>query len=282
MQLVTLLTDWGASDHYLGVVKGLLYQRIPGVTVVDIAHDIPRADIWSAGFVLSEIVRSFPEGTIHLVGVNDMASIQTPYVVVKTLGQYFVGADNGLWSFFKELLSYPPMEVHEILVYQESNVFTFPMRDLFVKVAAMLAANVSMEKIGPSTEIKGTPLMGGFLKILPQREKDSQIGLILEGKFIHFDGFGNGCTDIKKSVFEDCVKQYPFKGMVFGYGISGKSTRLPVGSYSDVSEGSIGSIFLDNGFLEIFINNGNLKEMLLIRPFQSVKVLFGQSNILSF
>lgn len=278
MQIVTLLTDWGLSDHYVGLVKGKIYRRIPDVTVVDISHSVGRGDVSSAAYLLSECIREFPAGTIHIVGVSEIESVKTPHIVVKVADQYIVGTDNGMLGPLNVFLNEPEMQIHEIDVFQESPVFTFPVRDRFVKVAAMLAGGASLESIGPATTVKNGFIRGLFSKIVPQFDGEKrQIGLAIEGKIVFFDGYGNGCTDISRSMFEQCLRQYPFTCMIFGHGFFGRVDTLPVKDYDQVSEGNVGSVFLDNGMLEMFLSKGNLRQMLGHRSVFRITVLFGKS-----
>ena len=146
MTIVTLTTDWGCSNHYSGSVKGTLLKLIPGVTIIDISHEVASFDIMQACFILKNAYPSFPEGSIHLLGINSEAGISTPHVVIKHTGHYFIGADNGIFSL---LFDNQPDEAIEIDIHQDSDYFTFSTRDVFARVAALIASGKSLESIGP-------------------------------------------------------------------------------------------------------------------------------------
>ena len=98
MAIITLTTDWGEKDYYIGTVKGSILSLMPNVTIVDISHKINHFDIEPASFVIKNCYKSFPKGTIHIIGVNSEASIETPHVLICYQGYYFIGADNGIFS----------------------------------------------------------------------------------------------------------------------------------------------------------------------------------------
>lgn len=278
MQIVTFLSDWGLADHYVAVVKAKLFSRIPGVCVQDVSHQVQRGDLGAAAFVLAGCYRYFPPGTIHIVAIDDIASAQSPHVVVKLHDQFFIGADNGFWGIFEFLSGETIQEVVEIDVWQESDVFTFPARDLFCKVAGMLSENGNLERIGHPAKLRFRMMEGGFLKTV--EEKDAQgnrIGFRLIGKILYIDFFGNACTNITQTDFEKCAKEFPFRQLQIGWR---KETRPPVRAYHDVGEGDIAMLFQDSGFLEIAVNRGNAAMLLGLDKRSRVNLLFGQSRMM--
>ncbi|MCP4180315.1 MAG: SAM-dependent chlorinase/fluorinase, partial [bacterium] len=95
MPIITLTSDWGLKDHYLAVVKASIYSQLSDVNIVDISHLIPQYDIAQASYVVKNTYSYFPKGSIHIIGVNTVASIETHHVGVYVDGHYFIGADNG-------------------------------------------------------------------------------------------------------------------------------------------------------------------------------------------
>ena len=98
MAIITLTTDLGLKDSYVGSIKGAILKELPSVSIVDISHQISKFDITEAAFVLRTAFHDFPEGTVHIIGVNTEATLTTPHVVVQYRNQYFVGSDNGIFS----------------------------------------------------------------------------------------------------------------------------------------------------------------------------------------
>lgn len=148
--IVTLTTDWGYGDFFAGSVKGKLYSTIPGVQVVDITHGIPPFQIPRATFVVKHGCLGFPPGTIHIIDVCSSQTKDHPFVVVEHKEQYFICTDNGLPAAV-----FGSEGVNAVIidgVSQESDVFTFAARDLFCKVAALLAQGAPLASLGFPTD----------------------------------------------------------------------------------------------------------------------------------
>ena len=145
MPIITLTSDWGVKDHYIGAVKGAILSRIPDVTIVDISHSIPAFNIEHAAFVLKNCFRNYPEGTVHIIGVNTEESDKNPHVIVKADGHFFIGADTGIFSM---ILDKKPDMIIEMDIIQDSGFFTFSSRDRFAKAAAHLAMGKNIEELG--------------------------------------------------------------------------------------------------------------------------------------
>ncbi len=183
MPIITLLTDWGLTDHYVASVKGAILSRLPNAVIVDISHNIRLFDIKHASFVMRNSWRSFPAGTIHIIGVDSIESDKHPHVIVKSEGHYFIGADTGLLSI---ILDEKPETIISINVNQDSGYFTFPSRDRFVKVAALLANGTPMEQLGE-------PLQSLNIKTLMQPHFD---GKTIYGRVTHIDHYENAFVNI--------------------------------------------------------------------------------------
>ena len=98
MAIITLTTDLGAKDNYLGSVKGAIYSQLEDVKIVDITNTITSFNIQEAAFVLRNCYKDFPKGTVHIVSVDDELSAQNEHLAIEINGHYFIGADNGLFS----------------------------------------------------------------------------------------------------------------------------------------------------------------------------------------
>lgn len=149
MQIITLTTDWGLKDQYIGQVKGLLYSTIDDVNVIDITHNIKKYDISSAAFIIKNACLNFPENTIHIIDVNTYENKDRSFIVVKANKQYYICVDNGLPSLVFDGMD---KEITTIDFYSESNFYTFAVLDNFCKVAKYLSVAKTLDGIGNKME----------------------------------------------------------------------------------------------------------------------------------
>ena len=156
--IVTLTTDWGYSDFFAGSVKGKLLSYIPGVQVVDITHGILQYQIIRATFVVKQCCFDFPAGTIHIIDVCSSQTTEHPFVVVECNGHLLICTDNGLPAAAFAGRDYRAVVIDGIRLDTDSQ--NFAARDLFCKVAALLAQGTPLEELGfpadalcPSTPI---------------------------------------------------------------------------------------------------------------------------------
>ncbi len=104
MPVITIITDWNNNDFYLGVLKGKILSLFPEVNIIDITHQIPAFAYIQAAYIVKNSFPSFPSGTVHIVAVNSEASPDNPHLAIEHDGQYFIGADNGIFGLvFREL-----------------------------------------------------------------------------------------------------------------------------------------------------------------------------------
>lgn len=275
---VTLLSDWGNSDHYAAVVRAKVLSLVPEASVVDISHSVPRDDIYAAAFMMFDTYPYFPEGSVHIIGVNDIASIESPHVVMKFDNHFFVGADNGFFTLLQIISGKKAQAVYEIKVCQDPEVytFTFPSRDLFPQVAALLLNGTPLEAIGDATVLQTTMLDRGIFQTTTECDCNGQaVGCVLSGKVFYVDYFGNIITNITFEKYSACLKNYPFSDLQLGWkSVSGRFVK----AYKDVPEGDIAFIFLTNGLLEIAMNRAHAGELLGVDRNTKVSLRFGQNK----
>ena len=96
--LITLTSDMGLKDYYVGSVKGAIYSQLPEATIVDISHDIPPFDIIHASFVIKNTFKQFPKNTVHIIGIDSEINDETSHLIIKNHDQYFIGSDNAIFS----------------------------------------------------------------------------------------------------------------------------------------------------------------------------------------
>jgi len=243
MPIITLLSDWGLTDHYAASVKGAILSRVPDAVIVDISHNIRLFDIKHASFVMRNAWHTFPEGTIHIIGVDSIESDKHPHIIVKSEGHYFIGADTGLISI---ILSQKPEKIISVSVTQDSGYFIFPARDRFVKVAALLASGTPMEELGE-------PLQSLNTKTLLQPDFD---GKTIYGKVMHIDNYENVFVNITDRFIRECMGKSLYEV------IYRKEIIQMVKAYGDVREGYTCALFASNGYLQIAVNRGKAASLL--------------------
>src|SRR3972149_6436363 len=140
--LITLLTDFGTADSYVGEVKGVLLSRVHGAQLVDITHQAPPGDIRAGQYILSRVWHRFPQGAVHLAVIDPGVGTERRALAVEAEGHYFVAPDNGL-------LSCLPATAHFVsLPIPPGAAPTFHARDVFAPAAAQLAHGASLTHLG--------------------------------------------------------------------------------------------------------------------------------------
>lgn len=239
MSIITLTTDLGLKDFYVPSIKGKIISSLNNeVTIVDISHEIPIFDINHAAFTLKNCYKDFPKNTIHIVSVDAEISAKSTALVAFVDDQYFISADNG---FFSLLFDRMPEDIYEIKVNQDSDLLTFPTKNIFVKVACHLARGGTPEVIGTRTsQIKQF-----------QNFRAATTSHAIRGQVIYRDSFGNITTNISKRLFDEVGRGRPFIIRFKNYEIKRISEI-----YSSVPEGEKLALFNSTGSLEIAINRG--------------------------
>lgn len=258
MPIITLTSDWGLRDHYVGAVKGAILRQMPEANIVDISHLVSPFDLKQASFILGNAYHYFPAGTVHIIAVDSIESTSRPHVALKADGHYFVGADNGVFSLF---LRKSPDVIVGLNIMQDTGYFTFPSRDRFVKAACHLAAGHSIEELGdilPS-------LMQKFLYQPVVNGSD------IKGKAIQIDTYGNIFTNISQELFVNRALKRKFSLIVKRPSYMIYKIR---NAYDEVPEGEILALFSSNGYLQIAINRGRANSLLGVEVDDDIIVSF--------
>src|SRR5215510_5544937 len=187
MALVTLTTDFGTADGYVGAMKGAILRLAPGTRIVDISHDVPPQDVAAAAFVLFQSANQFPPGTIHVAVVDPGVGGRRREVILDEAGYRFVGPDNGIFSL---VCPHVRTAFHITAPTFRAPVVsaTFHGRDIFAPAAARLAAGAAPAEAGPRVPLEGS--LGGRPLLM------SHGGRQVTGHVVHVDRFGNLITDI--------------------------------------------------------------------------------------
>lgn len=197
--IITLTTDFGEKDHFAGAVKGALYSELETIRIVDISHCISPFHISEAAYIIQNAYKSFPPGSIHIIGIDSELNPENKHIAVYLDNHYFICANNGIISMLTSEIK--PDKIVEINVHDniESN---FPVLDVFVKVACHIARGGTLEVIGkPISRIK--QLTGIKPVVNPE---NSQI----IGNVIYIDNYGNVISNINKVLFEKIGKGRSF------------------------------------------------------------------------
>lgn len=256
-RLITLLTDFGTQDVFVGVMKGVIRSLAPDAEVIDLTHHVPPQDIHAGAFLLKTAHKYFPPGTIHLAVVDPgVGSARRP--IAAQIGEFFyVCPDNGLLSYVLSEDTLTQAVILDNEQYHRPQVSrTFHGRDIFAPVAAHLANGVSLETLGTLIDMLAT-----FPLSQPAASADTLICHVLAT-----DVFGNVFLDLA----EDMATE--FKIRFKSIEVSGTVISSLSNSYSDVSIGEPLALFGSSGHLEIAVRDGNAREQLGIKVGDMVKI----------
>lgn len=234
MPVITLLTDYGTSDSYVGEVKGVLLTLAPGATLVDLTHEIAPGDVVAAGYILARAWHRFPAGTVHLAVVDPGVGTSRAALALRAREHCFVGPDNGI---FGGILRGAEVEAVQLPVPPAASA-TFHGRDLFAPAAASLARGEPLDRLGQRYSAIPRRLSGAT----PHYE-----GKVVVGEVIHVDHYGNLVTNL--------TPEY-----VPAYAIL-EAESLVVGpirtTFGDVPKGGLLAYIGSGGTVEIAVRDGS-------------------------
>ncbi|WP_111307415.1 SAM hydrolase/SAM-dependent halogenase family protein [Confluentibacter sediminis] len=252
MAIITLTSDFGEKDHFVGAIKGAIYCELPEVKIVDISHFISPFNIPEAAYIIQNAYRSFPKGSVHIIGVDSEINPENKHIAIKLDEHYFICANNGIMSMLCSEIA--PEKIVEINIHNKIQS-SFPVLDVFVKVACHIARGGTLDVVGKTIgTIKPIKNLVPFIN----EEKTQIIGSI-----IYIDNYGNVVTNIKQAFFENVQKGRDFE-------ISARNHKFKTvfSKYSDVvnfdipedkrhDEGRGLVVFNSGGFLEIAVYRSN-------------------------
>lgn len=187
--IVTLLTDFGTVDGFVGAMKGIILNRAPHATVIDITHDIPPQDIHCGAWALREAAATFPRGTVHVAVVDPGVGTARRPLLLSSRGHFFIGPDNGLLSLASEP-GCPGWILDRPTWHNQPVSSTFHGRDIFASVAGYLAAEISPQDCGSP--------VSNWIKI--EEPVSVQKTDTIQGQVLHIDRFGNLITNISQQL----------------------------------------------------------------------------------
>jgi S-adenosyl-L-methionine hydrolase (adenosine-forming) len=260
--LITLTTDFGCKDPFVGIMKGVILTINPFVRIVDITHDISPQNISEAVFALEVSFRSFPHNTIHIAVVDPGVGSERRPLLVATAYHYFIGPDNGIFSriyaMSERLEVYHLRAGHYFLPERSS---TFDGRDVFAPVAAWFSKGIDVQKFGDRIfDYVTIPL-----PVSKRTEKD-----IVEGEVVYVDRFGNLMTNIDIQQIKDLSSNYTGNNLT----VAIKGMEAPLKKYySEGTDNKLYSLINSFGYLELFVNRGSSSANFGIIVGEKVRIL---------
>lgn len=253
MSIITLTTDFGHKDYFVGALKGKIISELKEAVIVDISHDIDLFNTLEASYCIEAAYSNFPKGTIHIIGVDSERVADTQHIALQWDDHFFICADNGILNALlqkKVAQKIVAINIHDRLHNNASDM------DVFVAVACHIARGGLLNVIGKEiTELKNVNAASTIV---------SNDLTTLKGQIIYIDSFGNCVTNISQKQFMDVARNRAYEIQVKNK----KITRIHK-NYSDFPivenkqlkdfEGDFLALFNENGFLEIAIYKSNPK-----------------------
>ena len=250
MSVITLTTDFGARDWFVGTMKGVIAGIAPNANVIDLTHELRPGDLRGGAFALAASCQFFPKGTIHLVVVDPGVGSDRRAIAVGTAKGIFVGPDNGVlsWALAKERITAIHALENEAYFLQRVSR-TFHGRDVFAPVAAHLSRGVPIRKLGPT--------LNDFVRLNWSEPRKQRGGI--EGEVVYIDRFGNAITNLESSLVR---------------GEGGASCEVhakrrwvcPLKPFYQAAEsGAPATIVGSSGFLEVAVSGGSAEKTLGVR-----------------
>lgn len=258
MSVITLLTDFGLSDAFVGTMKGVILGICPEARIVDLSHGIAPQRIEEGAFVLRTAYPYFPDGTVHVAVVDPGVGGARRALIVETPGYRFVGPDNGIFAhvYMREAaLRVVSVTEPRFMLPEISN--TFHGRDVFAPVAAHLALGAPVSDFGTVITDYETGTV---------TEPVSHEGGIT-GRVLHIDRYGNIITDIGDALFRKTTREKRFRIRLADLALDRVSA-----SYDEAPAGASLAILDSAGLLEIAVNGGSAAEMLAVSTGDRVDV----------
>ncbi len=265
--IISITTDFGEDDHFVGVMKGVILSINPDATIVDINHRVNSYDIFDGAYSLSQSYHVFPPGTIHLVVVDPGVGSERRPIIVQSKDYRFVAPDNGVLS-----LVYEREERVDVRHVTSDHFFrkpvsnTFHGRDIFAPVAAWLSRGMEAEKFGSLVTDYAR-----FTSVRPTRENDA----LIKGVAIKVDKFGNVVTNITPEDVPQLFGQDPppFRIRINGHEITRLHESFAAGEASELF-----AVVGSSGFIEICTNRGSAAKVLNVNRGVELEVAVGAES----
>lgn len=263
--IITLTTDFGLKDPYVGQLKGAILKRNSEARIIDITHAVPPQDIVTAAITLQTSFHYFPKNTIHMVVVDPGVGSQRAILAAEGDAHLFIVPDNGILSPLLAAGSITSLyRIENSDLYPSEVSGTFHGRDIMAPVAAALAGGLKLSQVGPEVDLDSC-IMLNIAK--PVIQDDS-----IEGQVLGIDHFGN----IRTNITAACISRFQPECFA-GIALRGQIITTITTTYSQCPEGDFTGIIDSSGYLEIAVNKGNASERIGTLAGDPVTVLMDNS-----
>lgn len=262
-RIITLTTDFGIKDPFVGIMKGVILEINPNAKIIDISHNIAPQNIFEASQVISMSYKYFPPTTIHVVIVDPgVGSVRRPLLVI-TDDYYFIGPDNGV---FTPIFEKPHTEIFKVLHLSASHYYlplrgpTFHGRDIFAPVAAWLSRATDSAKLGEQIKDYVTT---------PTPKPRTTDKTSIEGEVVYIDSFGNAITNITKDTLDKLSPETSKEKFKITY----KDRQLNLSNYyEEAGDSDISAVINSFDSLELFVFKGTAFEKFEIKTGDKIRV----------
>lgn len=253
--VITLLTDFGCRDPFVGILKGVMLGICPDAVLVDLCHEVPAHDVPGGSFLLATAAPAFPPETIHVAVVDPGVGGRRRPILAEVDDNIFVAPDNGVLSHVFAAGRRRRVRHLTATEYWRHPVSdSFHGRDVFAPVAAHLAAGVDPARFGPEID-------DPVYREVP-RPRVAASGAV-QGAVIWVDRFGNCITNIAA---RDVERLEPVRGEEILVTAGGRALGNLVRCFGDLAPGDTGALVGSAGYLELFCNQGHLGRRWNLRP----------------
>lgn len=258
--IITLTTDFGIKDPFVGIMKGVILGINPKAKIIDISHNITPQNIFEAAHIISMGYKYFPPNTIHVVVVDPQVGGARRPLLVAAQDHYFIGPDNGVFTPIYEEQHVEVIHITSPHYYFPPKGPTFHGRDIFAPAAAWFSKGIESSKFGE--------LINDYVTLSMSKPRIAD-GTTVEGEVIYIDIFGNAITNITKDDLDKLSLEFSKERFKVIY----KGNQLNLSNYYAESEGTnLSGVLNSFGFLELFIYKGNASERFNIKIGDSVSV----------
>ena len=248
--IITLTTDFGLNDHFVGTIKGVILDIIPDVEIVDISHSVQAFDVLDGALTIAQAYSYFPNGTVHLVVIDPGVGTERRPLVVTSDRHHFVAPDNGVLSLV--YASEERLHVRHVTAehyYRQPVSNTFHARDIFAPVTAYLAKGVDPDKFGHE--------ISDFVRFNAPKPRPAE-GNTLRGVVLKVDRFGNLITNITS---QDAPALFAERPAPFKIAVGKREITEIQTNYAQGAPGEVFGILGSMGYLEIAANRGSAAQI---------------------
>ncbi len=265
MRCISILTDFGLRDPFVGVMKGVIYGIAPEARIVDLSHQVPPQNILHGAVLLADSYRYFPPGSIHLAVVDPGVGTDRAGLAGRIGDHYFVAPDNGLLTAVYETAELHGEDINLVRLENRSYWLprisrTFHGRDIFAPAAAHLAAGVALESLGRRLDEP--------VRIFIPRPQRIESGW--RGEVLMSDAFGNLITNLNESLLGEAA--------VAEVRIAGETVRQTAGTFGEAQPGELIALIDSSGRLSISLVNGSAEKALGAHAGEAVEVILRSNS----